>query len=400
MKKLILLIMICIIPICAIAQKEHFKLLGQWSIEGEEFGLTPYCFEITMDKYGKMFAKVPASYSISRKVVTGWQNTSVYAHNDKSGYYLESVNTRQEASYGVNFKTPSGSNEYRSICVLINYDVEEETLTAWIAYRYGAMLDRVHKVGDVTFIKVGDVEKPQLIDNKQTRKKGDAGKVGEAIDLGLSVKWASWNVGASKPEDYGGYYAWGEIEEKDKYDWSTYRYVNNEIDSDYWDEDSNQMVFKYQRIGDHHLYDEGVVAGKDRFAIVSICGTSYDVAYDKWGSNWRMPTLEEITELENKCKKERSTLNGVEGWYFTGPNGNRIFLPSAGRWGWDGISYDMKDWRGAACLYWSGDLITYLNYSGEQDGSEAFSISFDNKGVPFGNYFSRCTGLTVRPVTK
>ena len=353
-----------------------------------------------MDRYGKMFAKVPASYSISRKVVTGWQNTSVYAHNDKSGYYLESVNTRQEASYGVNFKTPSGSNEYRSICVLINYDVEEETLTAWIAYRYGAMLDRVHKVGDVTFIKVGDVEKPQLIDNKQTRKKGDAGKVGEAIDLGLSVKWASWNVGASKPEDYGGYYAWGEIEEKDKYDWSTYRYVNNEIDSDYWDEDSNQMVFKYQRIGDHHLYDEGVVAGKDRFAVVSICGTSYDVAYDKWGSNWRMPTLEEITELENKCKKERSTLNGVEGWYFTGPNGNRIFLPSAGRWGWDGISYDMKDWRGAACLYWSGDLITYLNYLGEQDGSEAFSISFNNKGVPFGNYFSRCTGLTVRPVTK
>jgi len=114
----------------------------------------------------------------------------------------------------------------------------------------------------------------------------------------------------------------------------------------------------------------------------------------------KMPTLEEITELENKCSKEHSKLNGVEGWYFTGPNGNKIFLPSAGYKDESNVSYDMKDWRGAACMYWSGDLITYLNYLGDQDGSEAFSISFDNKGVPFGNYFSRCTGLTVRPVTK
>ena len=400
MKKVLLLTMLYLIPLFGVAQKEHFSLLGQWSIEGEEFGLTPYCFEITMDRYGSMYAKVPATYSISRKVVTGWQNTSVYAHKDKSGYYFEPVNTRQRASYGVNFKTPSGSYEYRSIRVLINYNVGEETLTAWVAYKYGSMLDKVHEVGDVTFIKVGDVEKPQLIDNKQTRKKGDEGKVAEAVDLGLSVKWASWNVGASKPEDYGGYYAWGEIEEKDRYDWSTYKYVNNGIDSDYWDEQANKMVFKYQRIGDHHLYDEGIVAGKDRFAVVSICGTSYDVAYAKWGSNWRMPTLEEISELENKCKKEHNTLNGVEGWYFTGPNGNRIFLPSAGYWDGNGVCYDMTDWRGAACLYWSGDLITFLNYFGDQDGSKAFSISFDNKGVPFGDYFPRYTGLTVRPVTK
>lgn len=397
MKKILLAAIYFIIPLCLIAQKEHFNLLGQWSIEDEEFGLTPYCFEITMDRYGNMFAKVPASYSIGKKVVTGWQNTSVYAHNDKSGYYFEPVNTRQEASYGVNFKTASGSYEYRSICVLINYDVEEESLTAWIAYRYGAMLDRVHEVGDVTFIKVGDVEKPQLIDNKQTRKKGDAGKVGEAIDLGLSVKWASWNVGASKPEDYGGYYAWGETEEKDNYDWSSYKYVNNGIDGDYWDDESNQVVFKYQRIG-KQVNDESDLVD------ISICSTSYDVAHVKWGGDWRMPTNKEISELEEKCKKERSELNGVEGWYFTGPNGNRIFLPSAGELDGNSVSYDMKDWRGAACMYWSGDLIRGYYLLGVQyqmaDGSGAWSISFDNRGVPFGNFFSRCLGLTIRPVTK
>ena len=395
MKKVLLAMLCLVVPLCVIAQKEHFNLLGQWSIEGDEFGLTPYCFEITMDRYGKMYAKVPASYSISRKVVTGWQNTAVYTHNDKSGYYFDPVNTRQEASYGVNFMTPSGSYEYRSICVLINYDVEDETLTAWVAYRYGVMLDRVREVGDVTFIKVGDIEKPQLVDNKQTRKKGDEGKVAEAVDLGLSVKWASWNVGASKPEDYGGYYAWGETEEKDTYNWNTYKYINNDIDNDYWDEDT--IVYKYQRIGIQRHDENNLVD-------ISICGTSYDVAHVKWGDAWRMPTLDEISELENKCDKEHSSLNGVEGWYFKGPNGNKIFLPSAGEKDEDSVLYDMMDWRGAACMYWSGDLITRYYLLGVQlrmaDGSEAWSISFDNRGVTFGNFFSRCTGLTIRPVTK
>lgn len=397
MKNLFLKTILCLVPLYVAAQEEHYKLLGQWSIEDDEFGLTPYCFEITMNKYGQMYAKVPASYSISRKVVTGWQKTSVYAHNDKSGYFFESVNTRQEASYGVNFLTPTGSYEYRSICVLINYDVGDETLTAWIAYKYGTMLDKVHEVGDVTFVKVGDVEKPQLIDDKQTRKKGDEGQVAEAVDLGLSVKWASWNVGASKPEDYGGYYAWGETEEKDLYNWNTYKYVNNEIDDDYWDDNTNAIVYKHQRIG-NRVQDESDLVE------FSICGTSYDVAHVKWGNDWRMPTNKEISELEEKCKKERSSLNGVEGWFFTGPNGNRIFLPSAGEWEENSASYNMKDWRGAACMYWSGDLIRGYYMLGVQfhmaDGSQAWSISFDNRGIPFGNFFSRCTGLTVRPVTK
>lgn len=398
MKRLLLFLIIGFVPsLYSIAQKEHFKLLGQWSIEGEEFGLTPYCFEITMDKYGKMYAKVPASYSIRKKVVTGWQNTSVYAHSDKSGYYFESVNTRRESSYGVNFQTPSGSNEYKSICTLINYDVGDEVLTAWIAEIYGVYLDKVREIGDVTFIKVGDVEMPQLVDNKQTRKKGDAGKIGEAVDLGLSVKWASWNVGSSKPEEYGGYYAWGETEEKDIYNWKTYKYVRNDIDGDYWNEDTvpHVIVHKYQRIGKEIDGDE---------VNISICGTAYDVAHSKWGGDWRMPSKAEIEELESKCKKEHTSLNGVEGWYFIGPNGNRIFLPSAGVADEDGVSWDMLDWRGAACMYWSGDLITHYYLLGVQfqmaDGSQAWSISFDNRGVQFGDFSSRCDGLQVRPVTK
>ncbi len=382
-------------PINVNAQAEHFNLLGKWCIEGEAFGLTPYCFEITMDDYGRMFAKLPATYSLKRKVVTQWQTTRVYPHNDKSGYYFEPANTRQEASYGVNFKTVEGSNDYRSICTLINYDVGKETLTAWVAYKYGSMLDRVYEVGDVTFIKEEDVPLPNLVDNMQTRKKGDAGLVADAVDLGLSVKWASWNLGASKPEDYGGYYAWGEIEEKDVYNWNNYKYVNNQIENDYWDDNNNEWVYKYQQIGQK-------INSEERFAEVSICGTEYDAAHVLWKNGWRMPTLEEISELENKCKIEGTTLNGVKGLYFIGPNGNRIFLPSAGMRNDDHVVWDMKDWRGAASLCWSGDLVTYYYLLGVQynkdDGHAAWSIGFDSNCVSLGKISTRCDGLTIRPV--
>ena len=93
--------------------------------------------------------------------------------------------------------------------------------------------------------------------------KDDAPTPGTAIDLGLSVKWASYNVGASSPEGYGGYYAWGELEEKSGYYWDNYQY---------WDDNSNDWIY----IGSN------------------ISGTDYDVAHVKWGDNWRMPTFVEI----------------------------------------------------------------------------------------------------------
>ena len=115
---------------------------------------------------------------------------------------------------------------------------------------------------------------------------------GDAIDLGLSVKWASCNIGASSPERTGGYYACGETEVKSNYTWETYKYYANG---------------KYTSIG------------------TSICGTQYDVAHVKWGGQWRMPTLAELKELVNECTWTWTTLNGVKGMKVTGPNGNSIF---------------------------------------------------------------------------
>ena len=172
----------------------------------------------------------------------------------------------------------------------------------------------------------------------------------ESVDLGLSVKWACCNVGASSPEGYGGYYAWGETEEKSDYDWDTYKYYNNNTGC--------------INIGSN------------------ISGTQYDVAHVKWGGSWRMPTLNEIKELVNKCTWKWTTLNGVYGQFVTGPNGNSIFLPDAG--------YRYGTGLGS---YWSATL-------NEDDSRFAVSLNFYDGRSYWNGYWDRYFGLTVRPVTE
>lgn len=175
-----------------------------------------------------------------------------------------------------------------------------------------------------------------------------------AVDLGLSVKWACCNVGASVPEGYGGYYAWGETEEKSDYDWDTYKYYS----------DNTGIV----NIGSN------------------ISGTQYDVAHVKWGGSWRMPTLEEIKELVNNCTWKWTTYNGVNGQLVTGPNGNSIFLPAAGfRCGTDLIG------RGSGGYYWSATLREYGSLT-------AYGLYF-NVGLYWNYGWYRGYGHTVRPVT-
>ncbi len=180
---------------------------------------------------------------------------------------------------------------------------------------------------------------------------------GTAIDLGLSVKWASCNVGATVPEEYGSYYAWGDLEEKNDYGKSTYLYWNNQTDD-------------YTNIGDN------------------ISGTQYDMARAKWGGSWRLPTLEEFYELDNKCKWEWATYNGVRGRLVTGPNGNSVFLPAAGYCREEEV-YD----RGSVGNYWSGSLNT-------AESDCAYCLYFHNGSRNPGYYFNyRDYGVSVRPVS-
>lgn len=133
----------------------------------------------------------------------------------------------------------------------------------------------------------------------------------KAIDLGLSVKWASCNLGATAETDAGGYYAWGETATKSEYSIKTYRFAN----------------------ADATGYASWINAQKD--TLLDISGDSaYDAATKAMGKGWRTPTRAEWTELFTKCTTEwilKSTGNGaVRGLRVTGPNGNQIFLPAAG----------------------------------------------------------------------
>jgi surface protein len=179
------------------------------------------------------------------------------------------------------------------------------------------------------------------------------------IDLGLpsGKKWACCNVGASSPEKYGGFYAWGEKSEKNVYDWSTYIYCDGSWETCY-------------DIGD------------------DISGTNYDVAHvhGKWGGNWRMPNMSEAKELFSYCSHEETYYNGVNGYMFTGPKGNSIFIPAAG-------------YKNESTHYRNGDYgALWLSTIGDNYyEAVAFRLLLNNPFV--GSYsWSRNRGLSVRPI--
>ena len=172
----------------------------------------------------------------------------------------------------------------------------------------------------------------------------------EYVDLGLSVKWATCNVGASKPEDYGNYYAWGETSTKSSY-----------------------------------TRDNSKTYGKQMNDIKG--NSQYDAARTNWGGTWRLPTEAELEELNNKCNWKWTTQNGVNGYKVTGPNGNSIFLPAAG-------------FRDRSSLYNVGECGYYWSSTPYERGSySAYKLDFGSSA----HYVSsglRDSGPSVRPVSE
>lgn len=186
------------------------------------------------------------------------------------------------------------------------------------------------------------------------------------IDLGLSVKWAECNLGASKPEEYGDYYAWGELASKESYDRSSYRWCNGDYDS----------LTKYNSDRKY-----GAVDNKRTLELQD------DVANQQLGGGWRIPTDAEWDELRTKCKWTWVKQNGVKGRKITGPNGNTIFLPAAG---WLERTKTIND--GSYGFYWSSTL--HWGYPGY-----AWTVYFGSDEVNWlGSY--RYYGQPVRPVSK
>ena len=195
----------------------------------------------------------------------------------------------------------------------------------------------------------------------------------EYVDLGLSVKWASFNVGASKPEEYGDYYAWGEIETQTDYSWFTYKWCNGSYDTQN----------KYNTNSSYGTIDKKTTLDPED-----------DVAHVKWGGNWRMPTKAEQDDLLNKCTwtwcgSGNTEFNGIAGYKVTsnieGYTDRFIFLPAAGCRS-SARLYDVGNYG----YYWSSSLNT-----GFPD--IAWDLLFYSDRVYTYNV-ARCDGFSVRPV--
>ncbi len=206
--------------------------------------------------------------------------------------------------------------------------------------------------------------------------------VPEPIDLGLSVKWASFNLGASKPEEFGDYFAWGETEtyyssldpltwkdgkEEYGYFWRSYK----------WSMGDGSTLTKYCNFSESGY--NGFMDSK------TVLDPEDDAAHVNLGGNWRMPTDDEWTELREKCTWTWTSLNGVTGGIVTGPNGNSIFFPAAGNWF---ITNFLS--VGSGCYFWSSSLNT--------DGpGNAWHVLFEADEVYRLSYY-RFGGQSVRPV--
>lgn len=175
------------------------------------------------------------------------------------------------------------------------------------------------------------------------------------IDLGLpsGTKWACCNVGATSPQDYGNYYAWGETAVKDYYHWDSYQY-------------GNANLGQCQSIGS------------------DISGTQYDAARAEWKGRWQMPTQAQVQELLANCTFEESQMGGVNGGKLTAPNGNSIFLPDGG------VFWDVNLGLATYGRYWSSTQHP-------DEIRDAYFLEFEGNVAKLSSS-SRCSGRSVRPV--
>lgn len=175
--------------------------------------------------------------------------------------------------------------------------------------------------------------------------------VADAVDLGLSVKWASWNVGASVPEGYGGLYGWADPTGEKR----TTEF--NDYPSETPPED--------------------------------ISGTEYDIAHVQWGESWRLPTQAEVQELVENCTWEWTEVNGINGRRATAPNGNSVFFPAAA----SRIGEEMSNQVGQRGCYWTGTLYP-------DNTNFAYYFYFYSGNQYYTYRTRRYFGYSVRPVTE
>ena len=195
----------------------------------------------------------------------------------------------------------------------------------------------------------------------------------EYVDMGLpsGLKWATCNIGASSPEEYGDYFAWGETKPKDSYDFDSYDFAN-----------PNSRKKEYYLMNSYNEDDDfKELIPED------------DAAITNWKGPWRIPSIEEFQELIDECELTWGIYNGTSGVKVKGPNGSSIFLPAA--------STTEESCYGEEGAYWSSclddDTCEFDASTDYWDYYRAQNMSFDENGSECG-YSWREIGNSIRPV--
>lgn len=264
-----------------------------------------------------------------------------YFDSFKVAFYLKNVFTMY-------------STEMMSIGTHYTYETSFKSISAGTNHEYYFLIEYVDK-SNITHTFEG--QNQSFYTNLEL-------KTG-SVDLGLSVLWAGANLGASSPEQYGLFLAWGESMEKDSYTSSNFLYngiiIGNDVTRPGWSVKS---------------YD--------------IANTDYDVAHKMLSDGWHMPTYEQLKELDDKCKWKYIRYKGVDGFLATGPNGNSIFLPAAGRY-----NKDKYEGERNYTYLWSGSC----DVSRDRRSSGVLNISFYMASLSVSSvYYESFYGHNIRPV--
>lgn len=190
------------------------------------------------------------------------------------------------------------------------------------------------------------------------------------VDMGTSVMWATYNVGAQTPTEYGDYVAWGEIESQEYYNWNTYKYGY-----------SHKDLTKYCTNPEFGNVDN-----------LSVLQPEDDYAFIKWGEKWRTPTKEEWDELFQTCEfKYIINSTGRKGYIVTAKNGNQIFLPLGGGKVFDYPAEPQNQWG----FYWTASIVEEHPYS-----AWCVFLTDDSDDTELATYMEplRCRGYSVRAV--
>ena len=362
-------------------------------IDSTHFELTKYC---TDSNYGTVDGKTELDPEDDAAYVN-WGSSWCMPTKEQINELISTCRAEWTTQNGVNGRLFTGPNGNTIFFPAAGYNWEEVTLAGEFGYYWTKTLytDDEREIGPVlahyfqfhrgsygglAAMRLSELYRLCGLTVRPVCASQDSSAIDhEYVDLGLpsGTLWATCNIGASSPEDYGYYFAWGETEPKEFCDAFNYKWFNV-IDSTHFE------LTKYCTDSNY-----GTVDGKTEL------DPEDDAAYVNWGSSWCMPTKEQINELISTCRAEWTTQNGVNGRLFTGPNGNTIFFPAAG-YNWEEVTL-----AGTYGYYWTKTLYT----DDEREIGPVLAHNFEFHQVSYGGAAAmrlsehyRLCGLTVRPV--